>query len=73
MLCDSLFLKRIRAFSKNIRKFRKHNSITVVAHAKFCAGIIGHKCFTPVVEHWLEREIAILLHHEGSIRGSIAP
>ena len=23
---------------------------------------------TPVVEHWLEREIAQLVHHEGSIR-----
>ena len=27
---------------------------------------------TPVVEHWLEREIAPLVHHEGSIRRPIA-
>ena len=29
--------------------------------------------FTPVVEHWLEREIAQWVHHEGSIRRQIAP
>ena len=28
---------------------------------------------TSVVEHWLEREIAEWVHHEGSIRRSIAP
>ena len=28
---------------------------------------------TPVVEHWLEREIAQWVHHEGSIRQPIAP
>ena len=28
---------------------------------------------TPVVEHWLEREIAKWVHHEGSIRRPIAP
>ena len=28
---------------------------------------------TPVVEHWLEREIAQWVHHEGSIRRHIAP
>ena len=28
---------------------------------------------TPVVEHWLEREIAQWAHHEGSIRWPIAP
>ena len=28
---------------------------------------------TPVVEHWLEREIAQWVHHEGSIRQSITP
>ena len=28
---------------------------------------------TPFVEHWLEREIAHWVHHEGSIRRSIAP
>ena len=28
---------------------------------------------TPVVEHWLEREIAQWVHHEGSIRRSIVP
>ena len=27
---------------------------------------------TPVVEHWLEREIAQWVHHEGSIRQPIA-
>ena len=27
---------------------------------------------TPVMEHWLEREIAQWVHHEGSIRRSIA-
>ena len=27
---------------------------------------------TPVVEHWLEREIAQWVHHEGSIRRPIA-
>ena len=27
---------------------------------------------TPVVEHWLEQEIAQWDHHEGSIRGHIA-
>ena len=27
---------------------------------------------TPVVEHWLEREIALWVHHEGSIRRPIA-
>ena len=25
---------------------------------------------TPVVEHWLEREIAQWVHHEGSIHGA---
>ena len=28
---------------------------------------------TPVVEHWLDREIAQWVHHEGSIRRPIAP
>ena len=28
---------------------------------------------TPVVEHWLERDIAQCVHHEGSIRRPIAP
>ena len=28
---------------------------------------------TPVVEHWLEREIAQWVHHEGLIRRPIAP
>ena len=28
---------------------------------------------TPVVEHWLKREIAQWVHHEGSIRRPIAP
>ena len=28
---------------------------------------------TPVVEHWMEREIAQWVHHEGSIRRPIAP
>ena len=28
---------------------------------------------TPVVEHWLEREIAQWVHHEESIRRPIAP
>ena len=28
---------------------------------------------TPVVEHWLEREIAQWVHHEGSIQQPIAP
>ena len=28
---------------------------------------------TPVVEHWLEQEIAQWVHHEGSIRLPIAP
>ena len=28
---------------------------------------------TPVVEHWLEREIAQWVHHVGSIRRPIAP
>ena len=28
---------------------------------------------SPVVEHWLEREIAQWVHHEGSIQRSIAP
>ena len=28
---------------------------------------------TPVVEQWLEREIDQYVHHEGSIRRSIAP
>ena len=28
---------------------------------------------TPVMEHWLEREIAHWVHHEGSIQRSIAP
>ena len=27
----------------------------------------------PVVEHWLEREIAQWVHHEGSIRRPIVP
>ena len=27
----------------------------------------------PVVEHWLEREIAQWVHHEGSIQQPIAP
>ena len=29
--------------------------------------------FTLVVEHWLEREIAQWVHHEGLIRRPIAP
>ena len=28
---------------------------------------------TPVVDHWLEREIAQWVHHEGSIQQLIAP
>ena len=28
---------------------------------------------TPVVEHWLERELAQWVHHEGSTRRYIAP
>ena len=28
---------------------------------------------TPVVEHWLEREIAQCVHRKGSIRRPIAP
>ena len=28
---------------------------------------------TPVVEHWLEPEIAQWVHHEGSIQQPIAP
>ena len=28
---------------------------------------------TPVMEHWLEREIAQWVHHEGSIQQSITP
>ena len=28
---------------------------------------------TPVVEHWLERETAQWVHHEGLIRRPIAP
>ena len=28
---------------------------------------------TPVVEHWLEQEIAQWVHHEGSIRQPITP
>ena len=28
---------------------------------------------TPVVEYWLEREIAQWVHHDGSIRQPIAP
>ena len=28
---------------------------------------------TPVVEHWLEQEIAQWIHHEGSIRRPIVP
>ena len=27
----------------------------------------------PIMEHWLEREIAQWVHHEGSIRRPIAP
>ena len=30
-------------------------------------------CVTPVVEHWLEREIVQCVHHTGSIRRPIAP
>ena len=29
--------------------------------------------FTPVVEHWLEQELAQWVHHEGSIRRPITP
>ena len=32
-----------------------------------------HGLFSPVVEHWLERETALWVHHEGSIRRPIAP
>ena len=28
---------------------------------------------TPVMEHWLEREIAQWVHHEGSIKQPITP
>ena len=28
---------------------------------------------TGIVEHWLEREIAFWVHHQGSIRRPIAP
>ena len=33
----------------------------------------GNPFVTPVVEHWLEREIAQWVHHEGSIHGPISP
>ena len=32
-----------------------------------------HGLITPVVEHWLEREIAQWVYHEGSIRRPIGP
>ena len=32
-----------------------------------------HGVDVPVVEHWLEREIAEWVHHEGSIQRPIAP
>ena len=36
--------------------------------------IIHTRCFvTPVVEHWLEQDLAQWVHHEGSIRWLIAP
>ena len=34
---------------------------------------IAHTFLIPVVEHWLEREIAQWVHHEGSIRRPFAP
>ena len=45
--------------------FYMHHPIDRIAHTTAFV--------TPVVEHWLEREIAQWVHHEGSIRRPIAP
>ena len=45
--------------------FYKHHPTDRIAHTTAFV--------TPVVEHWLEREIAQWVHHEGSIRRPIAP
>ena len=52
--------------------FRLAARVLLYAHP---TDIIAHTTafVTPVVEHWLEWEIAWWVHHEGSIRRPIAP
>ena len=45
--------------------FYMHHPIDRITHAMAFV--------TPVVEHWLERDIAQCVHHEGSIQRPIAP
>ena len=45
--------------------FKLHHPIDRIAHTTTVV--------TPVLEQWLEREIAQFVHHEGSIRRLIAP
>ena len=49
---------------------RKHAAATCATLSDLCA--LSHRQVTPVVEQWLEREIAQWIHHEGSIRRPIA-
>ena len=49
----------------NKSSFYMHHPTDMIAHTTAFV--------TPVVEHWLEQEIAQWVHHEGSIRRPIAP
>ena len=60
-------LPPLRLFFLNSSKgsFYMHHPTNRIAHTMVFV--------TPVVEHWLEREIAQWVHHEGSIQRPIAP
>ena len=52
-------------FRLAVRAFYMHHPTDRITHTTAFV--------TPAVEHWLEREIAQWVHHEGSIRRPIAP
>ena len=53
----------------------KKELLLLIGKSSPCDSSIPHTTafVTPVMEHWLEREIAQWVHHEGSIRRPIAP
>ena len=66
---DSLRVTRCRhigySFQSAARVFFMHHHTDRITHTTAFV--------TPIVEHWLEQEIAQWVHHEGSIRRPIAP
>ena len=52
-------------FAARVILYARHDTTYMISHT---TGFV-----TPVVEHWLELEIAQWVHHEGSIRLPITP